>query len=249
VTNCYVGIDPTGEVAKPNGLRGIAANSNVYITHNVISGNARSGIFLTNGAVDSFITDNLIGVSPTGADLGNGASGIYLGPGTIRVQVHGNTIAHNHDFGIAIDKASLEPAVDINSIYDNGGEAVDMGLDGPTAAPDFFAMTPAITDAHYDAASGETVVAIHSGDLAPPNIFQFLRVFVYATPELNRAGFAEAKTFLVRADLKDGDAVVRVPADLRGQLITAIAYRLLFSFQTGLAAESTSEVSLGVRVR
>src|SRR5437016_8498843 len=81
----YIGTDPTGASSAPNGLRGIGitdfATSSIRISRSVLSGNTRSGIFVTAGRV--VIQDNRIGVKAHSDEpLPNGASGIYLGPET-----------------------------------------------------------------------------------------------------------------------------------------------------------------------
>lgn len=61
------GVDPTGELARPNGGRGIYADSltDSSITGNQVSGNAQEGVFLTNGSTLT-IQGNLVGTDDDG---------------------------------------------------------------------------------------------------------------------------------------------------------------------------------------
>src|SRR5207247_11139923 len=106
IGDCYIGTDATGSAAAPNGLRGIGVQAppqlgvGLNIVNNVISGNARSGIFAFTSS-DLRISGNRIGVAAGNelVPLGNGASGIYLGSST-NVQVDQNVIAFNRDVGV-----------------------------------------------------------------------------------------------------------------------------------------------------
>ena len=87
----FIGTDPTGSEARPNGQRGIGisvpngtdinqAGGGADIHDCVISGNALSGIFDLSGRLN--VWGNRIGVK-AGSDepLTNGASGIFIGTG------------------------------------------------------------------------------------------------------------------------------------------------------------------------
>ncbi|MGH2626466.1 MAG: right-handed parallel beta-helix repeat-containing protein, partial [Anaerolineales bacterium] len=93
----YIGVDASGETSLGNGGTGVAieygATDNA-ISQNVISGNGGRGVrvrFLD--ASGNTISDNSIGVTASGAPLGNALGGIRLesGPNV----VSGNVIAHN----------------------------------------------------------------------------------------------------------------------------------------------------------
>jgi len=86
IANCDIG---------GNGLRGIAVVGGYgTVRDNTISGNTRSGMFIT-GEAQLKILNNRI--------TNNGASGIYVGPSFSQVGVQGNTISGNYDFPIGID--------------------------------------------------------------------------------------------------------------------------------------------------
>lgn len=122
----FVGTDPTGSTARPNG-RGIGTsvpnNTDFYsqpghgpanIHDCVISGNVHSGIFGLSGRLN--ISNNRIGVKAHADEpLPNGASGVFIGPGGFGSDVGpevfsalsnpaigGNVIAYNGETGVAI---------------------------------------------------------------------------------------------------------------------------------------------------
>jgi len=111
---------------------------------------------------------------------------------------------------------------------------------------------PAITSAVYDAASGDTVVTIHVNPFYVN--FDTDTVYVFANHGLDRAGRAEAETFLGTVSIqrtatspKQATVVFRTHADLRGQIITSLTLRSSpFDFDT---QEVSSELSEGVVVR
>ena len=251
VHDCYVGTDPTGEIAVPN-MRGVwSLNNQVRLTveNNVISGNERSGIF-ASGQAD--IHSNKIGVSATGAPLGNGASGIFAVGGT----VENNTIAHNRDYAIGTPKGTA-PLVGANSMFDNGGLSLDVGMDGPSLnapvdALTAVAETPSVTDATFDGTN--TVIHLHDDELSQPNgnfrlgsVATLITLYVFETPRPNRGGFAEAENFLGTVVADGHEATMVVPGDLRGHLITAIARRHLVAYE--YESTTSSELSVGTAVR
>ena len=231
----------------PNGLRGITVvRGSGTIRDNVINGNSRSGIFITSQASLKILANRI---------TNNGASGIYVGPSFGQINVQGNVISGNHDFPIGIDVSAVRVAVRDNVMFDNGAP-FDIGLDGPgvhvSPLGSRIEPPPAITSAVYDAASGDTVVTI---DVNPFYVnFDTDTVYVFANHGLDRAGRAEAETFLGTVSIqrtatspKQATVVFRAHADLRGQIITALTLRSSpFDFDT---QEVSSELSDGVVVR
>lgn len=250
----YIGTDPTGERAVPNGERGIrVVDGGVNVRNNVISGNVRTGVYVDNGVTG--LTGNRIGVSPTSAPLGNGASGVFFwspaNAGSGNRILQNNVIAWNTQFGIS----SLSPAglvVRENSMHDNGGMSFDISLDGPTPTPPGNGLglveRPAVTSARYDEANGDTVIGLRLDANQYPFTITTYTLYVFATPHLNRAGFAEGETFLTKIVLPVGafTTEVRVHADLRSNYITALTERLVDfgDFQ----ATGSSELCDGVKV-
>src|SRR5262249_17439355 len=176
IPDCYIGTDPTGRVAAPNGLRGISVtidpkySAGLNIFDNVISGNGRSGIFMPGG-YDLHISSNRIGVA-AGSEalpLGNGASGIYLGSSN-NVLVDNNVIAFNHDVGVGRAISSQSIGVQRDALFANGTLGIDYGLDGVTPndgsnRPPELPQFPLITSAVWDASAGVTRVR----GIAPPS--------------------------------------------------------------------------------
>ena len=85
VTGNWIGTDPTGKIAMPNGGNGIDLNGNTFanlITGNVISGNTGNGISV-GGTVflPNFVMNNQIGppaaMTTPATHIGNGLSGVY----------------------------------------------------------------------------------------------------------------------------------------------------------------------------
>ncbi len=139
IADCYIGTDPTGLKAAPNALRGIFVQlpaqrwrAALDIVGNVISGNARSGIFVTSGT-DIRIAGNRIGAAAGDAllPLANGASGMYLGS-VSAVQVNANVIAFNRDVGVGTDRTAATVGAEQNVMTGNGQLGIDHGLDDVT---------------------------------------------------------------------------------------------------------------------
>jgi hypothetical protein len=249
----YVGTDPTGERAVPNGERGIRmVNGRLDVRNNVISGNLRTGVFVDNGFATVF--GNRIGVSPTDAPLGNGNSGVFFWSPSpdplVNHVLQGNTIAWNGQFGIsALTPRSL--VVRENSMHDNGGMSIDIGLDGPSPSPatgnyDGLVERPVVTGVRYDEATGDTIIDLRLDASQITAARTTYTLYVFATSHLNRAGYAEGETFLTKVAASGGTTELRVHADLRGHYITALTERLADYGDVQLTG--SSELCLGVQV-
>jgi len=103
----YIGTDPTGTMAKPNGGNGVqivATSHNTIGGANVISGNAREGVRIDGTlATNNFVGGNFIGTDHSGSlALGNSASGVYIRHAPAN-SVAGNVISGNLGFaGVTI---------------------------------------------------------------------------------------------------------------------------------------------------
>jgi hypothetical protein len=263
----YLGTDPTGVEARPNG-RGIGiAVSNVLTTihDSVISGNTHSGIFGLSGRLG--VSRSRIGVQAhSDAPLPNGNTGIYVGPGAGGSDIganffqtssgapdnNGNVIAFNGQMGVAVASNADDVSIRNNRIWGNGGLAIDVGLDGPT--PAFRVPQPVLTLAHYDPVAKQTVI---EGDVAKPAVFSFdshIDFFASDAPALSGAG--EAQRPLGHASVPPGHFRFTVDGDLTGQFVTATATRVHF---VGFAVigegidqgflTATSELSRPIEVR
>jgi parallel beta-helix repeat protein len=230
----YLGTDPTGATAVPNGLRGLTGDGfRGEITGNVISGNRRSGVFLT-GSSSLTMRDNRIGVAAATDDpLGNGASGVFLGAGGALLE-H-NVIAYNSDFGIALPGFGGVQILE-NRIIHNVQPGIDIGLDGPTLG-----TAPRITSARFDPSTGETVV--EGITQAQANVYTSSETaYVYA----NTRDEAGGDIFLgsVLAD-GNGKFTLRYHGDMTGKYIDAM-YLQVLDFGDGTAQQSSE---FGARTR
>lgn len=172
------GLDQYGNPA-PNGLRGLRADKFTGdIVANTMTGNLRSGIFLTAASGASIHNNRL---------SGNGASGIFIGGRIFEVDLEGNTIEANGQFGIAVEHAS-DLTIGPNVIRDNGLQAIDIGLNGPSPGG-----VPVIGSVRTDVATGETVI---TGTLTPAPLpfgfYDHVDILLYAT----HSPRAEASQFL-----------------------------------------------------
>jgi hypothetical protein len=237
--NLFIGTDPTGSEARPNGQRGIGISSGgASIFDCVVSGNARSGVFDLAGLVGIF--GNRIGVKAHSDDpLPNGASGIFIGPGgygsfigsdIIASTRPGNVIAFNREMGVAIAAGVFDVSVRGNRIWNNGGLGIDIGLDGPTMSTmsdqGSLITAPTLTLAHYDPVSNKTIVegdAVAHSNAGDP----FFPVDFYANDAAGPSGFGEGQRPIgMTKDANFTSAThfhIEFDGDLTGQFITATA--------------------------
>ncbi len=218
----YLGVDPTGLHAAPNG-RGVVANDISYLVveKNIISGNVRSGIWMGTTPY-AFIRYNTIGLDRLLQPLGNGASGIYVGPTASDHDIRGNYIAFNHDFGIAIDRKARATDIGPNSIFANGQLGIDVGLDGPT--PDRDVPAPVILSAQYDPATNTSVITIASTEklnIALPTLT------VYASDAPHPSGYGDGQYYLGSERFEPSVGNIRFAAlgDWRGKWVSATVTR------------------------
>jgi len=143
----YIGVDPTGMIAKPNGGTGIwiTAGTGTIVggttagQGNVISHNNGDGISTSSPAV---IQGNLIGVAADGiTPMANGLDGVYVFGGATDVTIGDtgtsgatmpgrNVIAHNGWSGVAPEGLGTQRVrVLRNSIFQNGRQGIDLAED------------------------------------------------------------------------------------------------------------------------
>ena len=129
IEGCYIGVDPTGRAAMPNGGAGIFFDDmghNIIGTDgdgtedalegNVIAANETGGIFsmsVLRNPEYNVIAGNRIGVGTDGTPLPNGVAGIFLGTGD------GNRIGSNND--------GVSDALEANVIERNDGPGIAVG--------------------------------------------------------------------------------------------------------------------------
>jgi hypothetical protein len=245
ILNNYLGVDPTGRRAVPNGLRGLMASGSLQVIGNVISGNRRSGIFFANESGPGVtVTNNRIGVAAATDDpLPNGASGIFFGELSRPALVSDNVIGNSGDFGIAIARTSQIGATH-NRIFNSGQSGIDVGLDGPTSD----AYTPSITSVHYDAATGTTTISGTTFSRTPG----FTIVEFYANKSVNAAGFAQAEDYLgsVKVPADTTPFTFTVARDLRGLFVDAAAVIQIYPWDIGeTIRQVTTELGRAVLVQ
>ncbi len=225
----YLGTDPTGTTAVPNGLRGLTCDGfDGEITGNVISGNRRSGVFLTDRS-GATMRDNRIGVAAAADDpLGNGASGVYMSEDSGALLEH-NVIAYSGDFGVAMARFSAAQILE-NRIIHNVQPGIDLGLDGPTLD-----AAPRITSARFDPSTGETVVEGVTQAQPIASYPSTVTAYVYA----NTRDEAGGEFFLgsVLADA-NGKFTLRYRGDMTGKYIDAM-YLQVIDFGDGISQHSS----------
>lgn len=240
IRNCRIGTDATGEEARPNRLRGVAIDAPrtyVAIDGSLISGNGRSGVFVTR-SLSTNIVSAKIGVTAGGAPLPNGASGIFAASGGINVTY--SEIAHHRDFGVAV-QPHVFLYVEHSSIHSNGGQPIDYGLDGKSPRGSEGVPEPAeLHEAFYDAARGFTIVrGVIRGTTAPVR-----RYSLYANgPGSNELQIPAHWSYYTNVD---GSFTAALLGDYRGYTLTALAH---YGAWADSLIWATSEVSEGVEVR
>lgn len=230
VHDCYIGVDPTGRQAAPNGSRGVASNLMFgLIENNVIGGNLRSGIyFLGSMATGPNIRGNRIGVGAhDDTPIGNGASGIFVGDfwGYYSFPtIEANVIANNN-IGIVLMRNA--PMIILgNTIRDNAQGGIDIGLDGRTeSVPGIPGVQggvippPVILSATYQ----DGITTIRGYSLAGDR----RQVLLYANTTLEPGGYAEGEQYLGITPVQyreDTAFTFQYAGDLRGKYINGSSY-------------------------
>jgi len=142
VVSNYIGVDPTGASARPNGdgVLIVSSSSNTIGgavgLGNVISGNLGNGVKITGTTLDTIgnkISGNLIGTTADGSQgLGNGQDGVLIsgglganvggsGPGL------GNVVSGNKGNGLELNSGATGTKI--------VGNAIGLALDGAHAVP------------------------------------------------------------------------------------------------------------------
>ena len=128
VVGNFIGTDPTGASAIPNGADGIlldnGATGNTIGASNVISGNSEFGISFTDaGTSGNFVVGNLIGTDPTGTLANpNGFGGVYISTSSTGNTIGGteentpNVISGNSGNGVTITDAGTSNNVVLGNL-------------------------------------------------------------------------------------------------------------------------------------
>lgn len=233
--NNYLGTDPTGSTAAPNG-RGIVTlphsptyGAAVRILGNLISGNRRAGVFAAGANHE--ITRNVIGLDRTlSRPIPNGASGVYVAAEASGTDVTDNHIAFNREMGVAIGAGAKWVGVVGNSLHANGLLGVDWQLDGVSAKVPF--DVPEITRVWSE--QGRTFVEGRIAGIG--GTFQPL-IRLYANDAPDPSGYGEGQYFLGAVD---AERATRYPpeevgftfvfeGDLRGKWLAATVTQRIYT--------------------
>jgi hypothetical protein len=221
VEGCFIGTDTAATEARPNGMRGIAVETpftGANIRNCTISGNRYSGIAVWDSQFVS-IWSCRIGAGSNDRPLGNGASGVYADGGY--VYASGGLIAYNHDFGVGVGPHAEHARVLIESLFANGVQDLDWGLDGPTRIDPAGRMPPApvLLDATYDPARNVTTVrgVIPREGLRPPIRFAYLDVRI---SEKTGSGYQHrVDAIVIVRSIDDNPFSMTISGDLRGHTL------------------------------
>jgi hypothetical protein len=256
VTNPGVTIDGGGQTKLDGQSASGGSGLELVVCGGVVRGLAISNFPETGIAVHP-PTSCLQGgsVSITGNVIsGNRRSGIDFGSGVTSAEVFNNVIVMNREAGVAVDRAARRTDIRDNYFGHNGGQAIDIGLDGPDdpRADDEgnkLPNPPLMLNALYDASRNVTVMTgtLHSGNAGP--YFNDHMIQLYA----NDTEDGEAEHYLGGASGSSFSLTVK--GDLRGKWITAVQTRTHWSAAKPPVSGSyaggesaTSEFSNPVRV-
>ena len=251
----YLGLSPHGDEAWPN-LRGLYATGvSIEVTDNVISGNRRSGIWMQSRLFRA--SKNKIGVTADGtAPLPNGASGIFIAPSVEYGELLRNEISFNEEMGAAVSQQARYIDIRENSMKQNGGLGIDVGMDGanPLLADDRDRPSnpPIVLSATYDAATNVTVVryTLTTSPLGPYGNSRQLDVYVNDSAD----GDGERWIGAFTPPIPDPFGLpLRIAGDYRGKWLNMTSTRVHFiakdAQSLGGGDAKTSELSNAVLVQ
>lgn len=190
---------------------------------NFIGGNEGNGIRVASAAIG--IQGNLVGIGPALNDIGNSGNGILVAGGDARVGGTQageslNRIAFNDLAGVGVSGDGIS-GISANSIHDNGGLGIDLGLDGPTpndpldadTGPNYLQNRPEITSVISTGFSTDITVELDSVAGAPTHPFR-IELFSDPAGTCDAAG-GEGDTYLGSVPLTtDGSGHGSAPVSL-----------------------------------
>ena len=201
----YIGTDPNGTSAVPNGSAGVniaTPVTNITIggaatgAGNLISGNSSYGIAI-DGATNKAL-GNTIGADISGtAALPNANSGILTGSNTTiggTAAGEGNLIAFNAQFGVTVN--GINNAIRGNASHSNASRGINLGAGGvPPNDPDDL-DTGSNNLQNYPVLSGAftgSIRLVGSLDSTPSTSFD---LDFYSNGSCDASGFGEGQTYL-----------------------------------------------------
>ncbi|MCU1229799.1 MAG: parallel beta-helix repeat protein [Acidobacteria bacterium] len=240
----YIGVDPTGTRALPNGYNGVLLirTFSPRIEHNLISGNRGNGIFGVE-LRDGMIIGNAIGTgNADDIELGNGVNGIDMNGSTKFggvITIAQNRIAYNGASGIATQPATTLVSVTGNTIFRNALMSLDVGHDG--VSPNSI-QPPLLTFANTIGSFN-----VHGVLHAAPSTN--VHVELFASSDRTPLGLAEGRRFLGAFDIRtDTRGEARFDVDRRNGISDAASGEFVAATATTIAA-GTSELSDPLRVQ
>lgn len=250
--NNYIGTDPTGTFAVPNGggisiggfgTPGAEARDN-RLENNLISGNT-SAAFGSCDIKGTRIINNKIGTNRTGtAAIPNGAGIVMDCTGALENVIRDNTIAYNHGDAIRsrpdfrFGNFHHENAIRHNSIFLNDGLGINWSpppfgtIDGPTpndacdadvSGSNFLQNFPVLTKAETDGSTTTIEGTLNS------NASQTFEIELFANDVADPSGFGEGQTYLHVVNIAtdgscNGNFSIVLPVSIpAGKFITATA--------------------------
>ena len=258
----YIGTDGSGQKAVPNGGAGVVLAGGTTGTQvgsptpgdgNVISGNAGSGVRITDAdTAGNTVYGNRIGLGFTGLALPNGGDGVLAQNGAgsnpaagvsaaTANAVQSNTISQNTGNGVAVRDTTRHLLIggqSPNSIFTNGqlGIVVDPTANAGLAAPTITSVTVA-------SVGGTTVTGTITGQ---PSTQYLVDLFTNSAPD--PSGFGEGQTpagsVTVTTDATGaGKFTGTTPASATGQYVTATVTAVATAETSAFSNSATFPVS------
>ena len=210
VRNNFIGTDPSGTSAVPNG-NGMVIDGPCYlhtIDNNLISGNLQQGIAIhITGSDSNIIISNKIGTDVTGTlPLPNQFDGIRIGEGPQHNIIglapdKGNVIAFNGGNGITImNNNDWYNCISANSIFGNQGLGIDLFPAGVTpndagdadTGPNQLMNFPVITSLAFNAGANSMVLSGNIDHVLP---LIGIKIEVFKSDH-HSSGYGQGKEYL-----------------------------------------------------
>jgi hypothetical protein len=230
----FIGTNAAGTASVPNGggLRadGPNATNNTFGSTaagagNIIAGNSYDGVVFTAAANNNLVEGNYIGTNPSGANLGNGRTGVNVGSSSNHNQIGGigvgagNIIAYNGAPGVQVgvtydtSPGLVGNAIRANDMHDNRGLGIDLNGDGVTAngtqtppGPNNWQHFPILTSTQVDG-SGNLLVT-YAVDSTTASSAYPLTIDFYATDSLGEGQRYLSSDTWTTTDLASGQKTI-----------------------------------------
>lgn len=257
VRNNLIGFDPTGTIARANGVGiQVAGGFADDLNRNRIGFSTAQGILVAPGSTAQKlrILSNRIGVSAADAPAGNGGNGIRISAGSEHV-ISGNVVRHSGTDGVVVLSTARRVGIYANYISDNAYQAIDLSPDGINPLNLDVGATGANDDQNRPeilyATGNEHGITVFGRLTSENGLYD---IGVYATPNCDANGFGEAgmpvgtTTMTISTATAVANGLVTFTANLPGSpglggmAITAIA-----TDELGNSSETSACVTLLLR--